>query len=203
MRCGLYRYLPFFTGIDITSIPAHHYQPIISVIVCSLLPGIDPNHAVILSDTDTKLLEDIWILLSRPLTSQCRSLMGPMKIERCSRNTATKQSLFQDCIRNSAISLSEPDSVFRLFVSRTDFITALIFSSKEWLRKAMKVEPNIFGAQSSKSPVSQKIRLPRIFWGQSSHEPQHCWHSLGSPCIKFSSPIENQTVDWRLPFDWP
>ena len=119
------------------------------------------------------------------------------------RNTATKQPIFQVCSRSSAISLSGPDSVFRLFVSRTDFITALIFSSKEWLRKAMKVEPNIFGAHSSKSPVSQKIRLPRIFWGQSSHEPRLCWHSLGSPYIKFSRPIENQTVAWRPPFDWP
>ena len=126
MRCGLYRYLPFFTGIDITSIPAHHYQPIISVIVCSLLPGIDPNHAVILSDTDTKLLEDIWILLSRPLTSQCRSLMGPMKIERRSHRGLTSEH------GNKAIFIS------RLHQKQCNFIVWA------WFRFQVICEPDRF-----------------------------------------------------------
>ena len=82
MSCGLYRYLPFFAGIDITSTPLS---------ASSLLPGIGPYHAVILSDTDINLLGDFWILLFRPLTSQCRSLMGPMKIGRRSRRGLTSE----------------------------------------------------------------------------------------------------------------
>ena len=203
MRYGLYRYLPFFAGVDITSTPLPTNHKCYSLFFCcqELAPIM-------------LLYYQMQILICKRTFQSCFSVpwhhsAGPWWVrwklkgaaaEVLHRNTATKQPIFQVCSRSSAISLSGPDSVFRLFVSRTDFITALIFSSKEWLRKAMKVEPNIFGAQSSKSPVSQKIRLPRIFWGQSSHEPRH---SLGSPYIKFSRPIENQTVAWRPPFDWP
>ena len=203
MRYRLYRYLPFFAGIDITSTPLPTNHKCDSLffaarnwpLSCSYI--MYQIHTLICWRTFESCFSVPWHHSAGPWRVRWK-LKGAVA-EVLHRNTATKQPIFQVCNWNSAISLSEPDSVFRLFVSRTDFITALIFSSKEWLRKAMKVEPNIFGAHSSKSPVSQKIRLPRIFWGQSSHEPRH---SLGSPYIKFSSPIENQTVTSRPSFDW-
>ena len=176
------------------------------MIVCSLLPGIGPYHAVILSDTDINLLEDFLILFFRPLASQCRSLMGLMKIERCSHRGLTSEH------GNKAIYIS------RLQLKQCNFIVWAWFRfqvicepdrfyySINFLFEGVAEKGNEGGTQHFWCSVVQKPGFSENQDSSNILRSIFTWASTLLTFIRVSSyqvsrPIENQTVAWRPPFD--
>ena len=109
-----------------------------------------------------------------------------MKIERCSRLGLTQSNLYfkfaSETVQFHCLGLI-PFSGY-LWAGQILLQHQFSLGRSGWVRQ-WRWNPTFLVPSRPKVRFSEN-QAPLIFWGQSSHEPQHCWHSLGSPYIKLS-----------------